>query len=155
MASNRILIPIKDGNGKQSTITAPCTSPTDVQITTFYAAVDLITLGKRQGATLVTETPKEPPDVGLAPANATRNNKWLCTYQDTNDASIHHLEIPTADLLLQSSPGTAMDLTTGAGATFKAAFDAMVKSPVYPGQAGGTPVTLLSVEAVGRSLNQT
>jgi hypothetical protein len=153
MASNRILIPIKDGNGKQSTVTAPCGSPTDVQITTFYAAIDLITLGKRQGASLVTETAKEAPDTGLAPANATRNNKWLCTYQDTVDASIHHLEIPTADLLLQATPSNAMDLTTGSGATFKAAFDAMVKSPVYPGQAGGTAVVLLSVEAVGRSLD--
>jgi hypothetical protein len=153
MASNRILIPIKDGNGKISTITAPCTSPTDGTITNFYAAVDAITLGKRQGASLVTETPKDAPDVGLAPANATRNNKWLCTYQDNVDASIHHLEIPTADLLLQASPSNAMDLTTGAGGTFKAAFDALVKSPAYPGQGGGNAVTLLSVEAVGRSLN--
>lgn len=153
MAGNRILIPMKDGNGKLSTITFPCASPTDVQITALYNAVDGLCLGKRQGSAFVTETAKDASDVGLAPANATRNNKWLCTYQDNVDASLHRLEIPTADLLLQATPSNAVDLGAGAGAVFKAAFEAAVRSPVSPGQTGGNAVTLLAVEYVGRSLN--
>lgn len=153
MAGNRILIPIKDGNGKLSSVTAPCTSPTDVQITALYNAIEGITLGKRQGSSYVVETAKDAPDVGLAPANATRNNKWLCSYQDNVDASLHKMEIPTADLLLQASPSNAMDLGAGPGAVFKAAFEAAVRSPITPGQGGGNAVTLLSVEYVSRSLD--
>lgn len=153
MASNRITIPIKDGNGKTSTATFPCTSPTDVQITALYTAVDLIALGKRQGSALVTETAKDAADVGLAPGSATRNNKWLCTYQDNVDASLHHVEIPTADIAQQAVPGNNLDLATGNGATFKAAFEALVKSPTLPGQGGGNSVTLLSVQYVSRALS--
>lgn len=153
MASNRINIPIKDGNGKTSTVTAPCTTPTDQAITNFFNAVDLITLGKLQGSSYIVETPKDAAQSGAAGGAATRNNKWLCEYQDNTDASLHRMEIPTADLAQQATPGKSLDLATGNGATFKAAFEAMVKSPATPGQGGGNAVTLLSVEYVGRSLN--
>jgi hypothetical protein len=153
MASNRILIPIKDGNGKTSSVTAPCTTPTDQAITNLHAAVDLITLGKLGQVSYVVETAKDAPQAGLAPGAATRNNKWLCTYQDNVDASLHHMEIPTADLAQQATPGNTLDLAGGNGATFKAAFEAAVKSPTTAGQGGGNAVTLLSVEYVGRSLN--
>lgn len=153
MANDRILIPIKDGNGKISTAVFPCSAPLDGQITALYAAVDGIALGKLQGASLVTETPKDSAQAGLAPGNATRNNKWLCTYQDNTDASIHRLEVPTADLSLQAVPGNTLDLSAGAGLAFKTAFEAAVMSPATPGQGGGNAVTLLSVEYVGRSMS--
>jgi hypothetical protein len=153
MANNRILIPVKDGNGKISTATFPCTTPSDAQITALFDAVDDVILGKLQGSSLVTEADKDAAQAGLASGAATRNNKWLCTYQDNTDASTHRLEIPTADLALQAVPGNTLDLSAGVGLALKTAFEAAVKSPIYPGQGGGNAVTLLSVEYVGRSLN--
>lgn len=152
MANARILIPIKDGNGKISTATFPTVAPSDAQITALYNAVDGLVKGKLQGSSFVEETAKDAAQAGLAPGSATRVNKWLCSYQDNTDASEHSLEIATADLDLQASPGNTVDLTAGAGLAFKTAFEAAVKSPVTPGQGGGNAVTLLSVEFVGRNL---
>ena len=153
MAGNRILIPIKDGNGKLSTATFPCTAPVDLEITALYDAVQDLILGKRQGSSLLTETAKDAADVGLAGGGAARSIKWLCTYQDNVDASEHRLEIPTADLTLQALPSSFIDLAAGSGLAFKTAFEAAVTSPISPGQGGGNAVTLLSVEYVNRTLS--
>lgn len=153
MAGNRINVPIIDGNGKRSVATFPCTTPTDGQITALYDALAGIVLGVRGGASIVTEAAKDAADAGTAPGTALRSVKWLCRYQDTVDSSIHTLEIGTADTSLQALPSKNIDLTAGAGLAFKTAFDAAVKSPQNSvGQGGGNAVTLLSVEAVTRSL---
>lgn len=98
-------------------------------------------------------------------AQAQREIKWLVTYTDitqyfdapTNSipnegfGKIFNVELPGADLsLLPVKPGGGfeeeLDISTGAGLTFKNAFEALAKSPH-----GGTP-QILSVRVVGRNL---
>lgn len=153
MAQNRVVVPIKDGNNKMSSVTFPVDAPTDLQITNLYNALGDLILGKRQGSSFITDEAKDAADAGAAPGSATRNNKWLCTYQDNVDLSVHRLEIPTADLDQQALPSPFVDLGAGDGATFKTAFEAAVVSPIRPGQGGGNAVTLLSVEYIGRAMN--
>lgn len=153
MAQNRVVVPIKDANNKISSVTFPCATPTDVQITALYDALADIIVGKRQGSSFITDAAKDAADAGAAPGTATRNNKWLCTYQDNTDLSVHRMEIPTADLTAQALPSPFMDLSAGVGAVFKATFEAVVKSPIAPGQGGGNAVTLLSVEYMSRAMN--
>jgi hypothetical protein len=153
MAQNRVVVPIKDGNAKMSSVTFPVDAPTDLQITALYDALGDIILGKRQGSSYITDAAKDAADAGAAPGGATRNNKWLCTYQDNVDLSVHRMEIPTADLEEQALPSPYMSLAAGNGLAFKTAFEAIVKSPIRPGQGGNNAVTLTSVQFIGRAMS--
>lgn len=74
---------------------------------------------------------------------AQRGNKWFVSYHDNTqffDAPVNaipnagylkpfHIMIPTADNSLLEDNVKLLDITTGAGLTFKTAFEAMAKSP--------------------------
>ena len=80
---------------------------------------------------------------------AQRGNKWLVSYHDNtqffdpplnaipNEGFLrkYRVMIPTADNSLLEDGEKRLDLTTGVGATFKAAFEAIARSP-----AGGVVV---------------
>jgi hypothetical protein len=78
-------------------------------------------------------------------AFAQRETKWLCTYTDDSTGRRYQVEIPCADLDL-ATDGKNLDLTAGAGAAFKTAWDDLVHSPY------GNESTLQSVRHVGRNL---
>lgn len=76
---------------------------------------------------------------------AQRENKWLVTYTDTVTHRLYRGEIPTADLTMLPNNSENLDLSGGAGAAFKTAFEAIVKSP------DNNTVQVVSVQYVGRS----
>jgi len=79
--------------------------------------------------------------------NAQREIKWLVTYEDDVTHDVYRAEIPTADLALLDGPSDHInDLTTGAIATFVAAFEAVVLSKA------GNAVTILDIMFVGKRL---
>lgn len=90
---------------------------------------------------------------------AQRETKWFVDYEDSQqffDPPVNaipnagykktfSIELPTADLSLLTGNTSVLDITAGAGATFKTAFEAIARSPY-----GGT-VTVLEVRHVGRN----
>lgn len=112
----------------------------------LQTAINGITLG-----TLATERriadDKFLSRVRPASVEAQREKKWLVRYEDTISHKIYRNEIPTADLsLLTTGSDTISSFPVGPLATFKTAFEAAVISPT------GSPVTLLSLEYVGKRL---
>lgn len=119
---------------------------------TFRAAVEAITLGVLAKEALVLD---ETNLSALAPTDplAQRGIKWNVQYADTTaffDDPVNAIPnagyqqiftntIGTADLSLLDDGEEELDLTTGAGATFKTQFDGLVKSPY------GGSVSLLRV----------
>lgn len=89
-----------------------------------------------------------PAKTNAASPLAQREVKWLCRYQSSTDstAPVYRCEIPTADLSLLANNTEFLDLSAGAGATFKSAFEAIVVTP----DAAEDAVTLLSVQFVSR-----
>ena len=74
-------------------------------------------------------------------------SKWLVRYRDTVDASapVYRREIPCPDATLLV-PGTdLMNITAGAGLTWRNAAEALWKSPA------GNAIEIVSVEFVGRN----
>lgn len=88
------------------------------------------------------------PGSEAAPSDpwAQRENKWLVYYSDNVTGKSATREIPTANLALLS-PGTEfLNIASGAGATFKTAFEAYVRSEA------GNAVTVERVVYVARDL---
>jgi len=88
--------------------------------------------------------------ISASPASdvhAQRENKWLIRYHGNTLEQKFQASIGTADLDQLIANSEFMDLTTGAGAALKSAFEAIVKSPNDAAEA----VTLDSVQFVGRN----
>lgn len=77
-----------------------------------------------------------------------RETKWLVKYQDNVTLDIYRTEIPCANLSLLANHSEFLDITTALspGLLFKTEFEADVVSEE------GNPITVLSVQAVGRDL---
>lgn len=78
---------------------------------------------------------------------AQRENKWLCRYHDNTNLLKFRMSIPCADLSKHMTNSEFVDLSTGAGASFKTAFEALYVSPDDPSHA----ITLDSMQFVGRN----
>lgn len=140
-------------------ITAVSLPGTLTQFGDLRTAIDGIILG-----TISTETLKvfDTKVSNTLPTNkaAQRESKWLVVYEDNlpffddpvnaipNEGfkKVFTFEIPTADLSLLQEGTDRMNISSGAGATFVTAFEAIARSPY-----GGT-VNVLEVRHVGRSL---
>lgn len=128
------------------------------QFGALRTAIEGITLGvTRQEALKVFDTRlsnSKPSD-----KEAQRETKWLVVYEDNlpffddpvnaipnaGYLKIFTMEIGTADLSLLNTDSNTMNITSGAGATFKTAFEDIARSPY-----GGT-VTVRQVQHVGRN----
>lgn len=89
-------------------------------------------------------------DSGATPAAsalAQRENKWLMRYHDAVNGQKFQVSVGTADLTKKMTNSEFVDLSTGAGATLKTAFEAVVVSP----NDGSHAVVLDSVQFVGRN----
>lgn len=143
-------IPITDQATKSSTAKIPVPDAiADADITTVFNAVDGVCIGNLGQSTLDLETPKDAgPGGSAASEDAQREYKWLCYYHDAVVPSQEYtLELPTADFSLLAAGTELMDLSAGAGLTFKTQFDAFVKAPLT-----GNAVVLDKVESIGRNL---
>lgn len=77
-----------------------------------------------------------------------RETKWLVKYQDNVTLKLFRTEIPCANLTLLGAHQEFLDITTALspGLLFKTEFEADVVSE------DGNPITVISVQAVGRDL---
>jgi len=113
-------------------------------VTTLLAAQAALTLGSADhskvqlSATSGGGTPSGNVD-------AQREKKWLVRYHDTANRKFS-VEVPCSDLSLLALNSDFMDTTLAAFTDYKAAFEAVVKSP--DDDAAG--VTLDTIEFVGR-----
>jgi len=109
-------------------------------------AIQAITLGNtiRQASEVNVQSAVNIP---ASDPLAQRENKWLCRYHGATLLQKFSVSIPTADLSLHMPNSEFLDLTGGPGATFKTAFEALVKSP----NDGAEAVILDSVQFVGRN----
>lgn len=123
-------------------------------------AIAAITLGEIREAVVTKAFPES--SAAVTDKTAQRETKWLVTYRDTTqflDAAntianpgylkIFTTEIPCADLTLLADNKEELNLSSGAGATFKAAFEANARSP-YNHSASAPSIQVLSVKHVGR-----
>jgi len=78
---------------------------------------------------------------------AQREKKWLARYHDATNGQKFQVSWGTADLSLHMTNSEFLDLSTGAGAALKAAFEDVVVSPNDSSHA----VVLDSVQFVGRN----
>lgn len=78
---------------------------------------------------------------------AQRENKWLCRYHDATTFQKYQVSIGTADLSKHMDNSEFVDLTTGAGAAVKTAFEALIVSPADATHS----VILDSMQFVGRN----
>lgn len=116
-------------------------------LTSLESAIDAIVIGVLAKATLTWERAQLSLDPAASTA-AQRENKWLCRYHsDEVPATKFQVSIGTADLTKLPNHKEFLDLTTGVGAAFKTAFEAVVVSPDDPTVA----VKLDSVQFVGRN----
>jgi len=97
-------------------------------LTTLSAAVGNVILGNL----LRTQIVLSRDDISSAPAalqSAQRENKLLIRYHGVVSNKKFNVSIPTFDLTLLPNHSEFLDLTTGDGATLKAAFEAIAVSP--------------------------
>lgn len=112
----------------------------------LLAAIAAICIGSNQNSQLVYNR----QFLSASPAAsqlAQRENKWLARYHDATNYKKYTVSWPCADLTELVSGQEFLVLTGGAGATLKAAFEAIVVSP----DDSTHSVVLDSVQFVGRS----
>jgi hypothetical protein len=106
-----------------------------------------LVLGRFVADTLVYDRAKNGANIPADDDLAQRENKWLCRYHDATTFQKFSVSYGTADLSKHKQNSEFVDLTTGAGAAFKTAFEAVVVSP-----ADSTHTVVLdSMQFVGRN----
>jgi hypothetical protein len=129
-----------------ATLTPSNVADAETAMGTLAAAIAGITLGHVVQRDLVywRQQFEKIPATSTA---AQRENKWLCRYHDTVTFQKMTRTIGTADLTKLVSGSEFLVLTSGAGATLKSAFEAVVVSDFDPTHS----VVLDSVQFVGRN----
>lgn len=77
---------------------------------------------------------------------AQREQKWLVSMEDNTSHNVYSFTIPCADTSLLANNNETLDLSAGAGQTFKQKLEAVYRTK--EGNAG----TVISVKYVGRNL---
>lgn len=119
---------------------------TDPNALLLNAAIAGMSIGTNQRASVVVNRPVFS-GASTPPSNkwAQRELKFLCRYTDTVTNKDYSFTIPCADADLVVGNTDMVDLSAGAGLTLKSRFDTHAVSEL------GNPVTLNSVELIGRS----
>lgn len=110
---------------------------------TLSSAIQGLSIGRLASHRLLAYNTKDSA-LKAATKPAQRENKFLVSYHDTG-GRIYQAEIPCADTSLLMTNSEYIDLTAGAGQTFKTAFEAAVLSP-----GDSSAVVVDSVQFVGR-----
>lgn len=143
-------IPVRDYGNESSTISLPVADAvTDLALTDLFNAVDGVSIGNFGQATLNTAVDKDAgPGGASADEFATRKLKYLCRAHDATNLKKFTRELPCPDMSLLTGNTDFADLSAGAGAAFKADWDANVLSP------DGNASVLDSVQLVGRKVKK-
>lgn len=140
-----------DASGETSTVTAHVELYDGDNIVTqntavnaLWSAIDGISIMEAEGYGWGNRYSMVP--IAISSKFAQRETKWLVLFHDavTNDS--YKMEIPGADLALTGEDGATLPLDTGPGATFKAAFEAVVLSK------SGNATVVDRVYHVGRNI---
>jgi hypothetical protein len=126
-------------------LTAANFDATMALIDTLITAIGNLILGnvwKQVRTAIETLGTKTPP----ADEEAQRELKWSIVYEDSTTYHRYRVEIPTPDCTLLVANTDLLDLSAGAGAAFKTAFEAVALSPV------GNAVEVIEGRLVGRSI---
>lgn len=108
-------------------------------------ALEGVTLGLRVGFLSGNDYQTVSPKTESSNPLAQREGKWLCEYGNANNR--HRMEIPCADLTtLDPDNRGYMLLSSGAGASFKTAFEGYVLD------VDGNAVTLFSAKFIGKNI---
>jgi len=129
-----------------TTITAGNYTATLALLVTLQSTVEALLLGVNTKHELISERVKFA-ELPASSNFAQRENKWLVRYHEEGTSKKFVVSLPTADLDQHMDNSEFVDLTTGAGAAFKAAFEAVVVSPAD----SGANVVVDSVQFVGRN----
>src|SRR6266540_3894608 len=132
MADNTVR---QNGEPEKTTISLPVTTLTAANyaaqsalIAALVTALEGVTIGNP----VKSETVILRSIISAAPASdplAQRENKYLLRYHGTTLSQKFQASIGTADLTQLLPNSEFVDLTSGAGAALKSAFEAIVKSP--------------------------
>ena len=142
----QIKIPIVDYSGETSTVSVYCEDAVlDADITALYNAVDGVSIGTNVKSTLVIRADKDAGSTALpVDSAAQRELKWSVRYTDNVNGKAYRHEIPCPDTSLLAGNTDTLDVTAGAGLTYKTQFESTARSEL------GNAVTLNSVVLVGR-----
>lgn len=144
---------VVNGRPESGTISLPVTTLTAANYVAQKALIDaLVTAleGITIGNPAKTEVVIDRTVISANPAatvQAQRENKYLLRYHGNTLSQKFQASVPTADLDQLVANSEFIDLSAGAGAALKTAFEAIVKSPNDASEA----VTLDSVQFVGRN----
>lgn len=128
------------------TLTPENVAATETLFGTLLTSIQAVCLGSVQNKTLTYSR----TILSASPAASTaaqRENKWLARYHDAVTFKKYTVSWPCADLTKLVSGSEFLVLTSGAGATLKTDFEAVVKAPDDASHA----VVLDSVQFVGRN----
>lgn len=119
---------------------------TDANALLLNAGLTGMSLGTNQKASVLLNR-KIFTGVNTPPSNkgAQRELRFLCRYTDTVTQKEYSFSIPCADFDLTGNNTDMVDLSAGPGLTLKTRFETHCVSEL------GNPVTLNSIELVGRS----
>lgn len=119
---------------------------TDANALLLNAGIAGMSIGTNQRASVIqTRTVFNGSDTPPSNKWAQRELKFLCRYSDTVNHKEYSFTIPCADAELTVGNTDMVDLTVGSGLTLKTRFESHAVSEL------GNPVTLNSVELIGRS----
>ena len=143
----QVKIPIKDYSNETSTVSVYTDDAVlDADITSLFNAVDGVSIGTLVKSTLVIRADKDTGSTALpADSAAQRELKWSVAYTDNVTGKSYRHEIPCADTSLLAGNTDQMDVTAGAGLTYKTQFESTARSEL------DNAVTLNAVTLVGRS----
>lgn len=150
--AGKFSITYKDYNGESSAASIPIPTITDGNIATItpqLGSLETAISGVTVGRVSREVTQGNVVDNGDSPSSdplAQREIKWLVTLVDTVTGDTLRREIPTADLSLLANNVDTLDLTAGAGASLKAAVEAVAENPET-----GNSVIVTEVRFVGRN----
>lgn len=130
-----------------STLTPANAAATETLAGNLAAALAAVTLGNFVKNQIVYARNQSGAVVPATDPLAQRENKWLLRYHDAVNFQNYVVSVGTADLSLKMANSEFVDLTTGAGAAVKTAFEAVVVAPNDSSHA----TVLDSMQFVGRN----
>jgi len=130
-----------------TTLTPANVAATETLCGNLKTALAAIVLGRFVKNTLTYARTANGAQIPATDPLAQRENKWLARYHDAVTFQKFTVSFGTADLSKHKDNSEFVDLLTGDGAAFKAAFEAVVVSPADASHA----TVLDSMQFVGRN----
>lgn len=95
----------------------------ETQIAAYQSAIDGIVEGGRSGDQFIVDNNRIAVDIAALPKACQRETKWLVHFHDDTSGRKFKTEIPNAKLSLLNADGKTLNITSGAGSTWKGAYE--------------------------------